>query len=266
MKKLIIYILIFTFVVAAEEEKRKTIRIQPKISMDTEVIELKKDDIIVTLYGAVHVGEAKYFKKLNESFKQHDVLLFELVGNPELVRKKTTKKGTSLISASQEKICDLLELKYQLDLIDYSAENFIHADFTDAELKAVLKQRGESLMGNLVDMTLTDMMSGRESVLNEWLLMATALNPNRVTIWRRLMAKEMIEGNMDTPTQNTIIHIRNEKALNVMKHQINKGIKDIAIFYGAAHLPDMVEQLEKMGFDVTKSEWIEAWILKVKKK
>ena len=43
--------------------------------------------------------------------------------------------------------------------------------------------------------------------------------------------------------------------------QIESGKKHLAIFYGAAHLPDMEQRLLKQGFKLQKSEWLKAWDL-----
>ena len=55
---------------------------------------------------------------------------------------------------------------------------------------------------------------------------------------------------------------RNEACMKVLKQQLAAGMKKIAIFYGAAHMPDFDKRL-KGDFDMnrTTSEWIDAWSL-----
>ncbi len=38
----------------------------------------------IDLVGAVHVGEASYYKELNRRFKTYDAVLFELVADPDI--------------------------------------------------------------------------------------------------------------------------------------------------------------------------------------
>lgn len=57
----------------------------------------------------------------------------------------------------------------------------------------------------------------------------------------------------------SIIGERNRHALEVMDTEMKAGKKRLAIFYGAAHLPDMEERLLKRGFKLHKTEWIKAW-------
>ena len=67
---------------------------------------------------------------------------------------------------------------------------------------------------------------------------------------------------------SVIIGDRNIKCLKVMNEQITGGKKNIGIFYGAAHFPDMEERMIEMGFKQTNHRWLNAWHLKkeVKKK
>jgi hypothetical protein len=59
-----------------------------------------------------------------------------------------------------------------------------------------------------------------------------------------------------------LISERNRAALHVMRDQIKAGKKNLAIFYGAGHMPDMTERLEDMGFTRGKTEWETAWNIK----
>ena len=56
---------------------------------------------------------------------------------------------------------------------------------------------------------------------------------------------------------------RNKACLEVLKQQLKAGKKNIAIFYGAAHMPDFDKRLkEELGVKRTTNEWIDAWSLK----
>ena len=58
---------------------------------------------------------------------------------------------------------------------------------------------------------------------------------------------------------NVIIGQRNAKCLKVFRKQVKKGRKNIGIFYGAAHYPDMENRLLKMGYRKGKQSWMTAW-------
>jgi hypothetical protein len=65
------------------------------------------------------------------------------------------------------------------------------------------------------------------------------------------------------PEGSTLITERNKRALEVLQERIDAGDRKLAIFYGAGHLAEMDEQLEK-GFDMVPVgvEWLEAWDLR----
>jgi hypothetical protein len=65
------------------------------------------------------------------------------------------------------------------------------------------------------------------------------------------------------PTLNTlIVEDRNQAALKVLQKQLAAGKKKIAIFYGAAHMPDFEKRLAD-DFDLKRQDvtWITAWDL-----
>ena len=59
--------------------------------------------------------------------------------------------------------------------------------------------------------------------------------------------------------ESVIITDRNQRCLGVMKKQLAAGHKQLGIFYGAAHFPDMEKHLLELGFKRTTQEWLTAW-------
>jgi len=59
-----------------------------------------------------------------------------------------------------------------------------------------------------------------------------------------------------------LIDARNRAATEVLKEELHNGKKRIAIFYGAAHLPDLEQRLIRdFNMARTKTKWIPAWDL-----
>ncbi|MBL4659123.1 MAG: hypothetical protein JKY19_02110, partial [Alcanivoracaceae bacterium] len=55
---------------------------------------------------------------------------------------------------------------------------------------------------------------------------------------------------------------RNLKALKVLRREIEKGHKKFAIFYGAAHMPEMAEvMMKKFKLKPGQVKWVDAWDL-----
>ena len=84
---------------------------------------------------------------------------------------------------------------------------------------------------------------------------------------RRSFAKQMkqMEASMaifQGRDGSTIIDHRNAKCMKVLKQEIESGKRNLAIFYGAGHLPDMQRRLID-DFKMTRGGqyWLEAWSL-----
>ena len=103
------------------------------------------DGVTVHLVAAVHVGEREYYEGLNQNFKMRDAVLYEMVKprDAKLPLDKNQKIEThSTVSQVQRLMKDMLGLEFQLDLIDYSASNFVHADLDAETFEKMQAERG----------------------------------------------------------------------------------------------------------------------------
>src|SRR3990170_4399613 len=106
-----------------------------------------KSPVEVDLIGAVHIGDAAYYRQLNEHFKQYDALLYELVA-PEgtVVERGRGTSNAHPVGILQNGIKRLLELDHQLEQIDYTKPNFVHADLTPEQFVQAMEDRNESFL------------------------------------------------------------------------------------------------------------------------
>jgi hypothetical protein len=100
-------------------------------------------------------------------------------------------------------------------------------------------------------------------------LFSDALAPSKL---KRLMAQQF--ESLDKPgaglpaTINTVlVDDRNQAAMKVLQKEIAKGRKKIAIFYGAAHMPDFEKRLRD-DFDLVpvQTTWLHAWDLRLRER
>ena len=147
---------------AAEETKRESsekrvyIRLHESeegepLALQTNIVSFKGTKgpykkVTVDLIGAIHVGDKSYYETLNTRFTTYEAVLYELVA-PEGTRipKGGHKEGFSLhpISGIQNGMKSVLKLEHQLEQIDYTVENLVHADMTPEEFDASMKERNE---------------------------------------------------------------------------------------------------------------------------
>jgi hypothetical protein len=63
----------------------------------------------------------------------------------------------------------------------------------------------------------------------------------------------------DNASGTVIVGERNKAAMTALKEQLSAGKQKLAIFYGAAHLPDMEVRLRELGFHKRGQRWLVAW-------
>jgi len=231
---------------------------------------LSADDrnIEIDLIGAVHIGEKSYYEMLNKRFKEYDAVMYELVA-PEGTRiPKGGREGTgSAVSGLQSGMKDMLGLDFQLEQVDYSPENFIHADMSPDEFAKDMEERGDSffkLFGRALGQGLVQQSKGGASDTE---VMMALFSSDRKMRLRRIFASQIQDMDnqmraIEGPNGSTLISERNAKAFEVMDREIKNGRKKIAVFYGAGHLDDMHQRLLKdFGMKLEKMEWVDAWKL-----
>ncbi|MHA1948330.1 MAG: hypothetical protein ACW99G_03685 [Candidatus Thorarchaeota archaeon] len=265
--------------VSEDDEKEVT-------SLDTAIVSYVKAnptiaqspleaDPQIDLVGAIHVGDKSYYEDLNKRFKEYDVVLYELVapqGNKP--PKGGGTRSDNPIAMLQQLMKKALALEHQLEIVDYEPENFVHADLSLRGMIEAAKKRGEDKITFGLGIARDIMIS-----LNK---MQTEGGPNNPEIPEidalALLLGDKKEGNklkkvfartidpkssgLGSTVENSIVGDRNDACLKVLKEQLKAGKTKIAIFYGAAHMPDFEKKLlTNFGMKKSKSVWVKAWNL-----
>jgi hypothetical protein len=225
----------------------------------------------VDLVAAVHVAEESYYDELNRLFATYDAVLFELVA-PEGARvpKGGVRPSGGPVSFLQNAMTDVMELEFQLEGIDYTPENFVHADMSPDEFAESMRRRGESvlqiffrMMGHAMARQAQDSASGG----GDFRLLLAFFDKNRALAVKRVLAEQFqdLEGSLNAiegPDGSTLISERNKVALGVLRREIAAGKKKLAIFYGAGHMPNFEQRLASdFGLVPASTRWLVAWNL-----
>jgi hypothetical protein len=224
----------------------------------------------VDLVAAVHIADAAYYRQLNREFQAYDAVLYELVAAEE---SKTPKPGDhpsdNPISAMQNGMKDLLDLEFQLNVIDYTRKNMIHADMSPDQFAQSMHRRGESawtMLGRMLAYAMAKDNQAGEASGGE--LLAAMFARNRALSLKRLLAGQFQQSEdalaaVEGPEGSTLISGRNQVATDVLRKQIAAGKKKIAIFYGAGHMPDLQKRLhDDFAMKPAGTRWLTAWNLK----
>jgi len=225
----------------------------------------------VDLIAAVHIADKSYYEELNRRFAGYDAVLYELVAPKGTRVTPGAARSDHPVSALQVGLTRVLDLTFQLDVIDYSKRNMIHADMSPRQLAESMEKRGESFWTILVRMMAHAMAQQDNNSVSDAQLLAALLNKNRALALKRIMAAQFrdLEGSINAvegPKGSALVSDRNKVALAELRKAIDGKKKKIAIFYGAAHMPDLQKRL-KEDFELapTETQWLTAWNLKDRK-
>ena len=278
-------------------------------SLDTSIIrfvpkdeKMAKAGVSVDLIGAIHIGDRRYFQQLNKEFKEYDALLFEMVaekddlggepvrfvdrGEPvdddgttkpkepaakDASEESGFKAGMAVVGGMQLGAKDMLGLAFQVDWIDYSAKNMVHADMSPEEFAEKMKERGESFFTLFMDLFvqgLKQQQANKNKAPNDLALLFALFSSNRELVMKRVMAQQFAESDvlieLGGEKGSAIITERNIVAMNVLREQLEKGVKKIGIFYGAGHLADMSRRMvDEFDMKLVNERWVEAWDLRL---
>ena len=239
--------------------------------LQTAVTRYEKDGSSVDLIGAVHIADQAYYKTLTDRFARYDALLFEMIGGERLAEEMHApaepeeeggpekRKDLSGLHKVYDMVAKFLKLSGQMESIDYRAANFVHADLTFEEFTRLQKERGESLLGFALKAgmdapepakqpdpakLLAAMLSGKSDLIKLEIVHTLRQGDDQIAAFAG---------------ESVIISDRNQRCVEVVNREIAAGRKNLGVFYGAAHFPDIEKRLLEQGFKRMNQEWLTAW-------
>jgi len=256
-----------TFVRVAEDDQDQPLALQ--VAIASYVPRSGATGTRVDLISAIHIGDSGYYEELNNRFRSYDALLYELIAPKDVVISRQDSERSGVISNTQIMMKNMLELSFQLDEIDYGASNFVHADLTPTELLKSMDERGESLYVYFwrlfyasIDQYAKDPLGLKDMRMLSAMLSADSDNAFKIMLAYEMTDMDTLREILGEDADSAVIGARNQRAIDVLKNQLDEGAKRVAVFYGIAHMPDMeqrlVNQLDLVYLDTT---WIDAWRL-----
>jgi hypothetical protein len=229
----------------------------------------------VALIAAIHVGDAAYYRKLQELFRGYEALLYEMIRDRGA---DATEKIQSDHPVSQLQIGlkSALGLEFQLEALDYTPTNFVHADLDPDTFARLQGEKGESILGLMLRTMLEEearQRSGRGQTLGPIQLLFALASGDRAHALKLLLAQQMdqIEATLagidrgSDGQGSVLVSGRNEHAISVLREQLQRGKRRLGIFYGAGHMPDFDRRLRLLGFEPASEQWLTAWDLRRKR-
>jgi hypothetical protein len=233
----------------------------------------KDTDVELTLYGAVHIADKAYYKKVMKDLASYDVVLFEMV-SPSSPDTKPDESMKS-IGELQSTMGEVLGLTFQKDGIDYKSKNFVHADMSYEDLlKATDGDITKALPGAdlLSDPNVRAQMKPIAKMMRSFGKQLFDAMPQIRDEFKLMMARQLAGTDLSKipgseGATKILVGERNQVALKVLDQELaNRHSGRIAIFYGAAHMKDFHQRLAAKGWTQTKVEWNVAWNMGGKKR
>ncbi|MDB6135173.1 MAG: hypothetical protein JWM59_3416 [Verrucomicrobiales bacterium] len=237
------------------------------------------DGRIVDLVGVVHLGDKAYYQDLNKRLAGYDAVLFELVGDPSALQGKVDSSEADDEPAPphplrmlQQTMGRLLRLEFQLQNIDYTRPNFIHADATGEEFEKMQKERGESMMQLMLksmelssDPAVSEKFRAAQQIgLGDLILMFysdKAAARFKIVFGQLLAESEQILEKKILGQNSALIAGRNDVALKKLDEVLaDPSKKRVCLFYGAGHMPSMEAVLRtRLKAEPKSFTWLTAW-------
>ncbi len=243
--------------------------------LQTAITRFEKDGVAIDLVGVVHLADAVYYAVLNERLAAYDVVLYEMVGGPHRPGEAPPADGETGIESVrqlQQLAKSFLGLEFQLEVIDYGAPNFVHADMDWAEMNALMKARNETLLtlftrasalaeeGGVAGLPSSEeaMEAMMKRVFNAVLTGDNAGLKRSVAPF--LSEAEGFIAQLEGEDGSVLVSERNRVVMEKLAElRAQKGRGSYAIFYGAGHMPDFEKRLLAEGFTKGEEVWLDAW-------
>ncbi len=242
----------------------------------------------VTLLGVSHLGNKTYYKEIQKKLDRADLVLFEGVGFGDKVPKKNVGSSNA-VSEMQLSLARSMGLVFQLEAIRYDRAHFRNSDLSSESLMTRLKggplKSGRSLkegsseksqVSGQENKELMEALSGNSFVLN---FLGKALSffgkdPKFRALMKLAIVETLgaIEGDVTRlaessgPDMEKFMKVLLEDRNTIVFRDLRKVLngknppKEIVVFYGAAHMPDLEKRLvEKLGFQSKRDDWLVAF-------
>jgi len=172
-------------------------------------------------------------------------------------KRKPTPEGI------QSQLANALRVSFQLDEMDTTKSNWINADIDINELQKQLAEQGED---NAQILKLLEGDSFQAKIIG-FALKFVSRSPTMSSMMKLAMMDmlALIESTdmlaQFDAVNNVILHGRNDIVIEYLKAELanNKSTEDIAIFYGAAHMPGLEDVItSELGYQYDSDIWTPA--------
>lgn len=253
---------------------------------------------MITLAGAVHIGDGDFYDKLQELVDSHDVVLFEGVGDhPDPNAGADDEDGHAALpvwrwdlgvaammgdpestevdeeppaDGIQKQLANTLGLTFQLEEMDSRRPNWRNSDMSLNEVRDKIAESGDNadMIFSMLDgsSVMAQMMGVMLNIIERFPGASVRM---KVLMMETLASAEdllmMGGGPLGENVMKVIIEDRNQVVIDDLKALLaERGdeIESVAVLYGAGHLQDMEERLiDQLGYTYDSTRWLTAMMV-----
>ncbi len=175
----------------------------------------------------------------------------------------------SSLQGIQSQLARALRVSFQLDEMEMTNPRWINADIDINELQAQLDEMGED---NAMILKLIEGESFQAKLIG-FVLKFIERSPTMSSMMKLVMMDMLVLAETTEmlsqfeAIEQVILHGRNDIVIEYLKEALasNPDAKDIAIFYGAAHMPGIEEViLNELGYTFDSNTWTPAMRVNIK--
>jgi hypothetical protein len=206
----------------------------------------------VSLFSAVHTGDAGCYRELNVRFGTYQRVLHEAA---TLGSDAPPPAEHPLFRQSRQQ----LELDSQLDAIDFTPPHFVQADATWEEFQRMQRERVEASGGVGPWPPAIVVNEASRDEIREVLRALNSGGRDLKVASARYLAQQ-VDKMAELDDGVYLLSARNEIAIDTLRRHLERGDRDVALFYGAAHGRDLERRLLELGFEREgEPEYLDAW-------
>lgn len=225
--------------------------------LSTATVAFRRGETEIDLVSVVHIADLAYYQEIQRDLDSHDLVFYELVSD-------SSPEAMSTLSALQLAAGSLLELSFQIAEINYRAPHFVHADLSWPEITRMLggdplrSVPGEEVLRRVLPNLnrekkhAEDYFAGNPAIRQSLKVFLGQLLGDVPGFLKQLNLEDNGEG------EDILVSARNRRAMEVLAPHLEAG-KRLALFWGAAHMPDFARRLSRLGFRPVEVRWHLAW-------
>tara|TARA_R110000850_G_scaffold175640_1_gene301394 strand:- start:67 stop:1119 length:1053 start_codon:yes stop_codon:yes gene_type:complete len=247
--------------------------------LQTSITRFSLGDTTVDLVAVVHLADADYYRNLDAYLTRYEAVLYELVGGQYRAQapEETSEAGgageIAGVRGLQSMAQSLLGLELQLEHINYEAPNFVHADVDWDQYEELMEARNQSfttIFSRAMMMADAGQIGGistdEESLSLMFGQLLGAITTGDSAGLKRTIAPFLSEAEgfitqLEGDDGTVLVSERNKVVMAKIAEVMGGDTTNVAVFYGAGHMPDLESRLLAAGFAKGETTWADAWLL-----